>query len=102
MTTGMDWMPDQAAGVFDPALSKTGDPAAALALARAYSVVHDWGGDIAFASEPGQGSTFTIYLPYIEPEGASRRSRGRRRRRSHAAGGPPRFWWWMTKPGFAS
>jgi CheY-like chemotaxis protein len=60
----------QAAGVFDPALSKTGDPAG-LALARAYSVVHEWGGDIGFASEPGQGTTFTIYLPYIEPESAS-------------------------------
>jgi signal transduction histidine kinase/CheY-like chemotaxis protein len=65
---------EQAAGVFDPVLSKTGDPAsaaAALALARAYSLVHEWGGDIAFASEPGQGSTFTIYLPYVEPEGAA-------------------------------
>lgn len=60
-----------AAGVFDPALSKTGDPAAGLALARAYSLVHEWGGDIAFISQPGQGSMFAIYLPYIEPEGAS-------------------------------
>jgi len=63
---------EQAAGVFDPVLSKTGDPvsaAAALALARAYSLVHEWGGDIAFTSEPGQGSTFSIYLPLVEPEG---------------------------------
>ncbi|MBZ5672998.1 MAG: response regulator [Acidobacteriia bacterium] len=65
---------EQAAGVFDPVLSKTGDPAsaaAALALARAYSLVHEWGGDIAFASEPGKGSRFTIYLPLVEPEGAA-------------------------------
>lgn len=63
---------EQAAGVFDPVLSKTGDPAsaaAALALARAYSIVHEWGGDIAFAGEPGQGSAFSIYLPLVEPEG---------------------------------
>ncbi|MGH9648050.1 MAG: response regulator, partial [Bryobacteraceae bacterium] len=62
----------QAAGVFEPVLSKTGDslPAAAtgLALARAYSIVHQWGGDIAFSSEPGKGSTFAIYLAYVEPE----------------------------------
>ena len=65
---------EQAAGVFDPAFAKTGDPtsaAAGLALARAYSVVHEWGGDIAFSSEPGQGSTFAIYLPLVEPEGSS-------------------------------
>jgi CheY-like chemotaxis protein len=63
----------QAAVVFEPVLSKSGDPAQAaassgLALARAYSIVHQWGGDIAFSSEPGQGSTFAIYLPYVEPE----------------------------------
>jgi CheY-like chemotaxis protein len=63
---------DQAAGVFDPVLSKSTDPAvmqAGLALARAYSVVHEWGGDIAYDGQ--KGSTFTIYLPYAEPESAA-------------------------------
>ena len=65
---------EHVAGVFDPVLSKSMDPAAGqpgLALARAYSVVHEWGGDIAFASEAGKGSTFTVYLPYIESEGST-------------------------------
>jgi signal transduction histidine kinase len=70
---------EQAAGVFDPVLSKTADPASAaagLALARAYSIVHEWGGDIAFTSQTSpkevqRGSAFTIYLPYVEPEGVA-------------------------------
>jgi hypothetical protein len=68
---GPGWDAEQIASVFDPVLSKTGDPAstaAGLALARAYSIVHEWGGDIAFTSP---SSTFTIYLPHVEPGSAS-------------------------------
>jgi PAS domain S-box-containing protein len=66
--------PGQIAGVFDPVLTKATDPAAfqpGLALARAYSLVHEWGGDIAFAAEAPAGSSFTIYLPSAEPEAAA-------------------------------
>jgi len=61
---------EHAEGVFDPVLSKTGETAG-LALARAYGIVHEWKGDIAFTSESGHGSTFAIYLPYVEPEGSA-------------------------------
>ena len=81
---------EHVAGVFDPVLSKSMDPAAGqsgLALARAYSVVHEWGGDIAFASETGKGSTFTVYLPYIEPEGSAQVMAVRPAVRGRASGG---------------
>ena len=64
---------DHAVAVFDPVFSKTADPAAitaGLALARAYSIVHEWGGDIALriGSMSETGSRFTIYLPCPEPD----------------------------------
>jgi PAS domain S-box-containing protein len=36
------------------------------ALARAYAIVREWGGDISFFSEPFRGSTFQIYLPHYD------------------------------------
>ncbi len=36
-------------------------------LARMYSTVREWGGDIGFSSEPFRGSTFLVYLPYAQP-----------------------------------
>jgi PAS domain S-box-containing protein len=50
--------------VFEGFLSKPGESSAGPALASAYSIVREWGGDIAFFSEPFRGSTFLVYLPY--------------------------------------
>ena len=52
------------AAVFEGFLSKPGEKSAAPALARAYAIVREWGGDIAFFSEPFRGSTFLVYLPH--------------------------------------
>jgi PAS domain S-box-containing protein len=50
--------------VFENLLWKPGEKSAAPALAHAYAVVREWGGDIAFFSEPFRGSTFLVYLPH--------------------------------------
>jgi PAS domain S-box-containing protein len=47
---------------------KAAEQNAGPALARAYAIVREWGGDIAFFSEPSRGSTFAVYLPYFQPE----------------------------------
>ena len=58
------------AAVFEAILMKDAGrdtaEASGPALARAYSIVRDWGGNLAFSSEPFHGSTFTLYLPLLE------------------------------------
>ena len=56
------------AAIFESVLSGKELEPSGPAIARAYSMIREWGGDIAFSSEPFRGSTFLIYLPYIEPE----------------------------------
>ncbi len=38
-----------------------------IGLAMAHQIIHDHGGEIAVDSEPGRGSTFTVFLPIVEP-----------------------------------
>jgi CheY-like chemotaxis protein len=58
----------KSAAVFEGFLSKQGEKTARPGLARAYAIVREWGGDIAFFSEPFRGSTFVVYLPHCAAE----------------------------------
>ncbi len=61
--------PTKRATIFESVLAgKDPDKTAGPALARAYAIVREWGGDLAFSSDPFRGSTFMLYLPYTPPE----------------------------------
>lgn len=58
-----------AAGIFESFLpSKDPTKKAGPAVSRAYANLRHWGGDVFFSSQPAQGSTFIVYLPYAEPD----------------------------------
>jgi len=54
--------------IFESFLHKTSGKSMGAALARAYAVVREWGGELSFESEAPRGSVFTLYLPLAEAE----------------------------------
>jgi PAS domain S-box-containing protein len=63
---GMD--PEKRKAIFESFLHKETDRPVGAALARAYALVREWGGELGFESESMRGSTFTMYLPLAEAE----------------------------------
>ena len=67
-TAGVGMDSEKRKAIFESFLRKDSDPANGAALARAYAIVREWGGELGFESEPGQGCAFKLYLPRAEAE----------------------------------
>jgi PAS domain S-box-containing protein len=57
--------------LFETMVEPKDSSSVASALARAYAMVREWGGDIAASSMVGQGTAFSLYLPYLEPSASA-------------------------------
>ena len=63
--TGVGIPPEDLANVFDPFFT-TKDSGTGLGLAITHDIIERHGGRIEVTSEPGQGATFTVWLPVDE------------------------------------
>ncbi|HEU5042056.1 MAG TPA: ATP-binding protein [Gemmatimonadales bacterium] len=82
--TGPGLAPAELEHVFDPFFGERTEGGLGLGLAPVYGIVKQSGGYIAAASAPGEGTTFTVYLPRQESAAGAR---GRVSQEVEATGG---------------
>ncbi|HYH84917.1 MAG TPA: GAF domain-containing protein [Pyrinomonadaceae bacterium] len=66
--TGIGMSEDVRARIFEPFFTTKGAQGTGLGLFVSYGIIERHEGRISVASERGRGTTFTIELPYVEPE----------------------------------
>ena len=60
--------PENLARIFDPFFTTKSDgKGVGLGLAVSYGIIHAHGGDIEVKSRVGEGTTFTVFLPLVQP-----------------------------------